>query len=32
MGISPKFIDDVVAKRALQDIKEDTILKWMMFE
>lgn len=32
LGISPKFIDDVVGKRALQDIKEDTILKWMMFE
>jgi N-acetylneuraminate synthase len=27
-GISPKFIDDVIGKRALVDIKEDEILLW----
>jgi len=29
-GISPKFIDDVIGKRALADIKEDEILLWNM--
>jgi sialic acid synthase SpsE len=29
-GISPKFIDDVIGKRALVDIKEDEILLWNM--
>ncbi|ALV23650.1 N-acetylneuraminate synthase [Campylobacter iguaniorum] len=31
-GISPKFIDDIVGKVALKDIKEDEILQWNMFE
>ncbi|NPA61833.1 MAG: acetylneuraminic acid synthetase [Epsilonproteobacteria bacterium] len=30
-GISPKFIGDVVGKRASFDIEEDTVLKWNMF-
>ncbi len=30
-GISPKFIDEVVGKSALQDIDEDTVLQWNMF-
>jgi len=29
-GISPKFIDEVVGKKANRDIKEDEILKWEM--
>lgn len=29
-GISPKYIDDVIGKIALNDIDEDTILKWSM--
>jgi N-acetylneuraminate synthase len=29
-GISPKFIDDVIGKRALVDIKEDEVLLWNM--
>ncbi|MDQ3019422.1 MAG: N-acetylneuraminate synthase family protein [Bacteroidota bacterium] len=31
-GISPKFIDDVIEKKALVDIEEDTVLKWDMIE
>ena len=30
-GISPKFIDEVVGKTALDDILEDTVVKWNMF-
>jgi N-acetylneuraminate synthase len=30
-GVSPKFIDEVVGKRASRDIEEDEILKWNMF-
>lgn len=30
-GVSPKFIDELVGKKALIDIKEDTILQWNMF-
>jgi len=29
-GISPKFIDDVLGKKACRDIQEDEILKWGM--
>lgn len=31
-GISPKFIDEVIGKTALIDIKDDAVLKWNMFE
>jgi N-acetylneuraminate synthase len=31
-GISPKFIDEVVGKKANQDINEDEVLKWNFFE
>lgn len=31
-GISPKFIDEVVGKKATVDIVEDTIIKWQFFE
>lgn len=30
-GVSPKFIDDVVGKTAVQTIEEDTVLQWSMF-
>ncbi|MDN5054605.1 N-acetylneuraminate synthase family protein [Aliarcobacter butzleri] len=30
-GVSPKFIDDVVGKKALVDIKDDDVIKWNMF-
>ena len=30
LGISPKFLDDVIGKKALTDIEEDTALKWNM--
>jgi sialic acid synthase SpsE len=30
-GVSPKFIDEVVGKMALIDIKDDDVLKWDMF-
>ena len=30
-GISPKFIDEVVGKKASRDIKEDEVLKWEFF-
>jgi sialic acid synthase SpsE len=31
-GVSPKFIDEVVGKKALLDIKDDDVLKWSMFK
>ncbi|MGP1359854.1 N-acetylneuraminate synthase family protein [Campylobacter sp.] len=31
-GISPKFIDDIIGKRACRDISEDEVLKWNMVE
>lgn len=31
-GISPKYIDEVIGKKASIDIKEDSVLKWNMFE
>lgn len=31
-GISPRSIDDLVGKRVLRDIPEDTVLQWNMFE
>ena len=31
-GISPKFIDEVIGKKAVCDIKEDSVMKWSMFE
>lgn len=31
-GISPKYINDVIGKKALKDIGEDSILKWNMIE
>ena len=31
-GISPKFIDEVVGKKSLIDIEEDTVLQWNFFE
>ena len=31
-GISPKFIDEVIGKKAMNDIKEDSVMKWNMFE
>jgi len=30
-GISPKFIDEVVGKKANRDIEEDEVLKWEFF-
>ncbi len=30
-GVSPKFIDDIIGKKALQDIEEDIVLQWNMF-
>jgi len=30
-GISPKFIDEVVGKKAISDIEEDSVMKWGMF-
>jgi sialic acid synthase SpsE len=30
-GISPKFIDDLIGKKALNNISEDEVLKWNMF-
>lgn len=29
-GISPKFIDEVIGKKAVKDIEEDSVLKWNM--
>jgi len=31
-GVSPKFIDEIVGKIAINDIEEDTVLKWNMFK
>jgi sialic acid synthase SpsE len=31
-GISPKYIDDVIGKKAITDIEEDTVLIWRLFE
>jgi len=31
-GVSPKFIDEIVGKKAIYDIDEDTVIKWNMFE
>ncbi|ANE31750.1 general stress protein 14 (GSP14) [Campylobacter hyointestinalis] len=31
-GISPKFIDDVIGKMAIADIKNDTVLEWSMLK
>jgi len=31
-GISPKFIDEVLGKRASLNIEEDIVLKWNMFD
>jgi sialic acid synthase SpsE len=31
-GISPKFIDEVIGKKAVVDIEEDEILKWNMLD
>jgi N-acetylneuraminate synthase len=31
-GISPKYIDNVIGKRAVREIDEDEILKWNMIE
>jgi N-acetylneuraminate synthase len=31
-GISPKFIDEVIGKKANRDIKEDEVLKWEMLK
>jgi len=29
-GISPKFLNDILGKKALRDIKEDEIMYWNM--
>jgi len=31
-GISPRFIDDLIGKKASNDIDEDTVLYWNMFK
>lgn len=31
-GISPKFIDDVIGKTAINDINDDDVIKWNMFK
>ncbi|HEY9049467.1 MAG TPA: N-acetylneuraminate synthase family protein [Ohtaekwangia sp.] len=31
-GISPKYIDDVIGKKAIAEIEEDTVLIWHLFE
>ena len=31
-GISPKYIEDVIGKKALMEIEEDEALQWKMFE
>ncbi|MCT7599794.1 N-acetylneuraminate synthase family protein [Aliarcobacter butzleri] len=30
-GVSPKFIDDIVGKTALDNISDDTVIQWNMF-
>jgi len=31
-GVSPKFIDEIVGKVTIENITEDTVLKWNMFD
>jgi N-acetylneuraminate synthase len=31
-GVSPKFIDEIVGKVAIDNIDEDTVLQWNMFK
>lgn len=31
-GISPRSIDDLIGKKAISDIEEDSVLQWKMFE
>lgn len=31
-GVSPKFIDEVIGKKAAKEIKNDDVLQWSMFE
>ncbi len=31
-GISPKFIDDVIGRKTLQAIEEDTVMQWEMLQ
>ena len=31
-GISPKFIDEVIGKKAVCDIKEDSVMKWELIK
>ena len=31
-GVSPKFIDEIIGKVAIKDIKEDDVMKWSMFK
>lgn len=31
-GISPRYIDNVIGKKAVSDIEEDSVLKWNMIE
>jgi len=31
-GVSPKFIDEVVGKKAAENIEEDTVLRWNMLD
>lgn len=31
-GVSPKFIDNVIGRIALVDIKDDDVIKWTMFQ
>jgi len=30
-GVSPKFIDEIIGKIAINNIEEDTVIKWNMF-
>jgi sialic acid synthase SpsE len=31
-GISPKYIDQVIGKKASVDIEEDTVMVWQLFQ
>ena len=31
-GISPKFMQDLIGKKATQDLAEDTVLQWRYFD
>ena len=31
-GVSPKFIDEIIGSKSIQNIKNDTIIKWNMFD